>query len=127
MSVPQLGRFVASPTGWAAWSALLLALYLLVAYLGWGRTLIEDEVWALYKAGRGLDEQLSFIRADLVHPPLIYLIEHGWFWLFGQSDSAAKTLALLINVPTILVLSRKHGHFQRQVAADSRMIFDLAL
>jgi hypothetical protein len=105
-----------SPRQWLGWSSLLIAAYLVVGYLGWRRTLIETEVWALYHAGQPLSEQLQSIRGDLVHPPLMYMLERIWLGTFGQTDSAAKALALVINPPTLVLFtwlaSRVTAHWQ---------------
>ncbi len=93
------------PRRWLAWSGLLVAAYLVVGYFGWRRTLIATEVWALYHAGQSLSEQLQSIRGDLVHPPLMYLLERVWLAVFGQTDSAAKALALVINIPTLILFT----------------------
>jgi uncharacterized membrane protein len=48
---------------------------------------------------------LQAIRGDLVHPPLMYLIERCWVSVFGQTDSAAKSLPLLFNIPTLFLFT----------------------
>ena len=90
---------------WLNWALLLVGAYLLSGFVGWRRTLIGTEIWALYHAGQPLSDQLQAIRADLVHPPLMYLLERFWFWAFGQTDGAAKALALLINLPTFFLFA----------------------
>jgi hypothetical protein len=90
---------------WYAWAALLVSAYLVVAWVGWQRTLIGTEVWALYHAGQPFTRQLQSVRNDLVHPPLMYLVERLWLGEFGQSDSAAKALALVINLPTFFLFT----------------------
>ena len=59
---------------WLAWAGLLVALYLAVGFVGWGRSLIGTEIWALYYAGQPFNELMQAIRNDLVHPPLIYMV-----------------------------------------------------
>ena len=90
---------------WLNWSLFFVAAYLIISLVGWRRTLIGTEIWALYHAGQPLSEQLQAIRADLVHPPLMYLLERLWFRAFGQSDGAAKALALLVNLPTFFLFT----------------------
>ena len=94
-----------SSRSWLVWSSLLVALYLIICLLSWQRTLIGTEVWALYYAGQSFHEQLQAIRTDLVHPPLMYLVERFWLGTFGQTDRAAKTLALIINLPTFFLFT----------------------
>lgn len=99
-STTERGR---SPRAWLSWALLFVAAYLLIGFVGWRRTLIGTEIWALYHAGQPLSEQLQAIRADLVHPPLMYVLERLWLRMFGQSDSAAKALALVVNLPTFFL------------------------
>lgn len=88
---------------WLSWAGLLLILYLAVGLVGFRRALITTEIWALYYAGQPWTELWQAIRYDMVHPPLIYLLERGWMYLFGQTDSAVKALALVINIPTLIL------------------------
>ncbi len=88
---------------WLSWAGLLLILYLAVGLVGFRRALITTEIWALYYAGQPWTELWQAIRYDMVHPPLIYLLERGWMHLFGQTDSAVKALALVINIPTLIL------------------------
>lgn len=90
---------------WRVWAAVLVALYLLSAYLGRQRVLINTEIWALHYAGRPFAEQLEAIRQDLVHPPLMYWIERAWLGLLGPTDAAAKLLPLVINVPALILFT----------------------
>ncbi len=87
------------------WAGVLVSLYLLVYFAGWGRTLIGTEVWALHFAGLPLGEQMNAVRLDLVHPPLIYLLERAWLAVFGQTDSAARAIPLLVNIPAIALFT----------------------
>ncbi len=91
--------------GWLAWALLLVGVFAPFQWVGWRRTLITTEIWALYYAGRPWDAQFRAIQGDLVHPPLIYLLERGWLWLFGSSDSTAKVLPLVISIPTLLLFT----------------------
>lgn len=88
---------------WLSWAGLLLILYLAVGLIGFRRALITTEIWALYYAGQPWTELWQAIRYDMVHPPLIYLLERAWMYLFGQTDSAVKALALVINIPTLIL------------------------
>ena len=88
---------------WLSWAGLLLILYLAVGLIGFRRALITTEIWALYYAGQPWTELWQAIRYDMVHPPLIYLLERAWMHLFGQTDSVVKALALVINIPTLVL------------------------
>jgi hypothetical protein len=93
-SPPSL-RGLVSP--WT-WGAGLAVVYLAFCWLAWNRTLIPDEIWALTNAEQSLREQLESVRTDLVHPPLIYLVERAWIACFGLTDFTAKALPVVINV-----------------------------
>jgi hypothetical protein len=90
---------------WLGWSALLVVLSLAAGFAGWERDLSINEIWALIRAGEPLHEQFKAIRYDMVHPPLIYLIERWWLHAFGPTDSAAKFLPLVLNMPTIVLFT----------------------
>jgi len=84
---------------------VLVALYFASASLASGRVLINTEIWALFYAMQPLAAQLEAIRQDLVHPPLIYLIERGWLAWLGRTDAAAKLLPVVINVPALVLFT----------------------
>jgi hypothetical protein len=90
---------------WLSWALILVLLYLALAAVGWRRTFIETECWALYFAAQPFSVQLAAIRSDLVHPPLMYMVQRGWFVLFGQTDTAARILPIVIGAPAIVLLT----------------------
>jgi GNAT superfamily N-acetyltransferase len=106
---------------------LLIAAYLVTAYFGWRRTLIETEVWALYHAGQSLTDQLQSIRSDLVHPPLMYMIERIWLGAFGQTDRAAKALSLVVNLPTLVLFSWLASRITRRWRLASALLSTIYL
>ncbi len=79
----------------------MAVVYLAFCWLAWDRTLIPDEIWALTNAERFWREQFDSIRADLVHPPLGYVLQRAWISLFGLSDFTAKSLPVVINLLAI--------------------------
>jgi len=91
----------AAPDAIALWAALMAFVYLAFCWLAWDRTMLPDEIWALTHAERSWPEQIASIRADLVHPPLFYLLERAWIGIFGFSDFTAKLLPVLINLVAI--------------------------
>jgi len=90
---------------WLAWAAFLVALYMAVGIGGWQRTLIPDEIRPLILAGRPLSEQMEYIRQDLIHPPLSFLLDRWWVLAFGDTDRAVKTLALVQNLATLVLFT----------------------
>ena len=57
------------------------------------RSLIPDEVWALSNAEFSWHIQLASIRADFVHPPLMYAIERLWIEAFGILGHGGQDVA----------------------------------
>lgn len=94
---PRRERFSA-PGAIATWAALLVVAYVAFCWLIRDRTLIPDEVWALVNAELAWSVQIASVRADFVHPPLIYVLERLWIAVFGFTDAAIKTLPIAINV-----------------------------
>ncbi len=90
---------------WFSWGLLLVLIYAVLAALFWRRAFIDTEAWALYIAGQSFSEQLAQVRTDLVHPPLMYLVQRGWLAAFGQTNNAAHALPLAIVPPAILLLT----------------------
>lgn len=87
------------------WVLFLSVLYLCISVAAWHRTLISDEIWYLLNAGRTLSEQLENLRVDLIHPPLMYLIERIWLDAFGRTDDAVKVLVVVINLGSIALFT----------------------
>jgi uncharacterized membrane protein len=87
------------------------ALWAVVA-LGFGLRAVDltreglwiDEVFSLDVASRPtVAAVLTEVRAD-THPPLHFLLLHGWTRLFGASDAAARSLSVLLGTLAIPVL-----------------------
>jgi hypothetical protein len=87
------------------WATGFVLLYVGVGLAGWARTLLPDEIRPLILADLPLRATLDYARQDLVQTPGSYLLERIWMRTFGHSDSVAKTLALLLNVPTIVLFA----------------------
>ncbi|HEV8384251.1 MAG TPA: hypothetical protein VGQ11_05205, partial [Candidatus Acidoferrales bacterium] len=90
---------------WMPWGLLLVGVYLALAALFWHRMFIDTEAWALCIASQPFSQQLEQIRSDLVHPPLMYLIQRAWLAVFGSTDNAAHALPLVIVPPAILLFT----------------------
>src|SRR5437016_4087095 len=48
-----------------------------------------DEIYSVWLARQPLAAIIPLLRAD-VHPPLYYLLLHGWFRVAGSSDEMAR-------------------------------------
>jgi hypothetical protein len=71
----------------------------------------RDEALALFISRvPTVDMILETLRLRESHPPLFYLMLHGWEGLFGVSDAAALALPLLLGVllvPALFLVGRK--------------------
>lgn len=90
---------------WPAWGLLVVVLYAAVAWAGWHRTLIPDEIRPLLLAAGPLQVQVEFARQDLVQTPLSYLVGRGFLHLFGHTDAAAKALVFVVSVATLVLFT----------------------
>lgn len=76
------------PTGIFKWAAVVIAV---AAYAGFrihGLTdgcLWFDEIFSVHAATMDFGQLLEFIRLDLIHPPLFYLLLKFWIMIGGES------------------------------------------
>jgi hypothetical protein len=84
------------------------ALVVLVAgFIGirlWNLTafcLDSDEIFSLLTARDGLRHLLDSVRADVVHPPLSYLLLWAWVKIGGESMPWLRTLPFLISIAAL--------------------------
>ena len=90
---------LARPRRLEPWHGLALLLLLALAVRAWQLTfhsLWLDEAFSLFWASK---PALTIVRVGLTltedkHPPLYYLLLHGWTRLFGTSDAAARSLGV---------------------------------
>lgn len=82
-------------------AAAVLSLLVGVGLRIWVPTpLWLDEALSVNIAALGPTEIVDALRRD-GHPPLYYLLLHGWMQLFGDSDAAVRGLSVAIGVATI--------------------------
>jgi hypothetical protein len=109
---PQLGR----------WSILALAVLVaagIALRFGPRSDLWLDEALSVNIARLPLGDLFEQLRHD-GHPPLYYVLLHGWMDVFGTSDSAVRLLSGLIGVATIPVAwlaARRFGGRDAAIAA----------
>jgi len=60
----------------------------------------NDEGTSVALASRSISLILEGASHD-IHPPLYYLLLHGWIWLLGQSEVAVRSLSALLGVATV--------------------------
>jgi mannosyltransferase len=72
-----------------------------IVHLG-SQSLWFDEGYTAWMVGHSPMEIIRLIRADTA-PPLYYLLLHAWTRIFGQSESALRSLSALFSVLTLLL------------------------
>ncbi|MGH2452676.1 MAG: glycosyltransferase family 39 protein [bacterium] len=118
------GRWLQSP----AVLPLGLTLVLLAAaglrlwQLG-GKSLWFDEAYSLFIAQQPILEVLRLVRTHDTHPPLYYLMLHGWMALAGRSEVAVRFPSVAIGVATALLTFQ----LARRLAGDRVGILAAAL
>ncbi|MGQ9600143.1 MAG: glycosyltransferase family 39 protein [Anaerolineae bacterium] len=81
-----------------------LALALRLIGLGF-QPLWWDEGWSLYFAASDLPSLAAQTAVD-IHPPLYYLLLHGWIAAWGPGVISVRLLSVLIGVATVPLLYR---------------------
>lgn len=78
-----------------------------------------DEALSVHIAALPLGDMVDALRRD-GHPPLYYLLLHGWMSLFGEGDEAVRSLSgvfAIATLPVIWVAARRYGGPGASVAA----------
>lgn len=92
--------------------ALVLAVAAGVVLRAWSRSdLWLDEALTVNIARLPLGETLDALERD-GHPPLYYLLLHGWMQVLGSGDLAVRSLSGLLGVvslPLVTLVGRRHG------------------
>jgi mannosyltransferase len=93
-------------------AAVALAVALGVATRLYSRSdLWLDEALSVNIATLGVADLLEALRRD-GHPPLYYLLLHGWTRLFGDGDEAVRSLSAVFGVvalPVLWLAARRHA------------------
>ena len=90
---PGFGRFVQA-------SAVLAIAAGVALRAGSTSDLWLDEALSVHIAALPVGDLLDALRAD-GHPPLYYLVLHGWIALFGDGDEAVRSLSGVLSVLTL--------------------------
>jgi hypothetical protein len=61
-----------------------------------------DEIFSVHAAHHGWAELLRFVAADIIHPPLFYLLLKIWIFLGGESLLWLRLLPALISIAAII-------------------------
>ena len=81
-----------------------------------------DEAQTVAIARLPLSDIPAALRQD-GHPPLYYVLLHGWMQVFGQGDGGARSLSAVFGVLTLVPLAA----LARRMAGASAMLAGLAL
>ncbi len=105
---------------WAATAVLIVAMAggLVLRFYA-GTPLWLDEALSVNIARLPLGEIPGALRLD-GHPPLYYVLLHGWIELFGESDGAVRALSAVFSiatVPMLWIVARRRGSRVAWVAA----------
>ncbi|MBK6432533.1 hypothetical protein [Candidatus Amarolinea dominans] len=84
-----------------AWRWLPWLLLLALGVRAWQLTfhsLWLDEVFSLFWASKPVGDivRVGLTLTEDKHPPLYYLLLHGWIGLFGATDAAVRSLGVLL-------------------------------
>ena len=81
---------------------LLLGLLLRLGRLTW-QPLWADEGYSVYFATEAV-ARLLWLTANDIHPPLYYLLLHGWLWLWGIPEPfALRLFSVLLAMPVLFL------------------------
>jgi uncharacterized membrane protein len=68
------------------------------------RSVWFDEAYAVFVAKMPLDRMLAHVASTDTHPPLYYLILHGWIRVFGDGEVAIRAPSALFGVASVALL-----------------------
>lgn len=86
--------------GYAPVAVVACVLVSVAARTHTGSALWLDEALSVNIARLPLDELLEALRQD-GNPPLYYVLLHGWMRLFGEGDTAVRSLSGVLSVATL--------------------------
>lgn len=87
------------------WTAIVLAVAVYVLLRLRGLTdgcLWFDEIFSVHAATMGFSELLGFVRLDLIHPPLFYILLKFWIMIGGESFAWLRFFPFLFSVATLI-------------------------
>src|SRR3954467_15380 len=119
-------------TEWTGASLIVLSVVLLiyVAFRCWRLTsygLWFDETFSLQAAQTSWGAMMNFIAADIVHPPLFYVLLKIWIAIGGASLLWLKLFSLLISIATVLPLILLCRELQLTPAETNVAVFLVAV
>ena len=119
----------ARPARW--WEWLIVAS--ITALAAWWRSkqlatqgMWLDEAFSVWMARLSMGDLFHWITRIDQHPPLYYLLLHGWMQLAGDSEAGVRSLSVLLGaatVPAIYLLTRRLLSVPSAIAAALLLAF----
>ncbi len=81
---------------------LLLAAGLRIYHLDYKSLSIDETIGAYY--AKEPVPRIFIMTINDVHPPLFYLVHHAWIRVFGETESALRSISILFALASVLVL-----------------------
>jgi 4-amino-4-deoxy-L-arabinose transferase-like glycosyltransferase len=107
---------------------LIAALLLRLARLAW-QPLWWDEGYSVYFATEPVG-RMFWLTAHDIHPPLYYLLLHGWYTLWGDTGPvSARLLSVAIGASTVALLvwsARRHFPGRPHIALGAALLLALS-
>ena len=84
-------------------SAVVIALFIAIRLWHLSASCLWfDEIFSVHAARHGWTELLRFVAADIVHPPLFYLLLKIWIAIGGESLLWLRLLPALLAIATVI-------------------------
>ena len=99
---PTLNTRASRLQWWLQVVSVLLLSVLTTFYRLTGQSLWADEGNSVAQAARSVPEIARHAAAD-IHPPLYYVLLHGWTQVFGTSEVALRSLSAVAGVGVVLL------------------------
>ena len=82
---------------------IIVALWFVVGFYNLDvKSFSQDEIYSLYLSKMPIADMLRATASD-VHPPLYYVLLHGWVNLSGDSDFALRSLSVVFGAGAIVM------------------------
>jgi len=81
---------------------LLLAAELRIYHLDYKSLSIDETIGAYY--AKEPVPRIFIMTINDVHPPLFYLVHHAWIQVFGETESALRSISILFALVSLIVL-----------------------
>ena len=111
-----------------AFLLLIVALWLAVGFYNLDvKSLSYDEGFAIYLAQMPIADMVRATASD-IHPPLYYLLLHGWMNFFGDSVFAVRSLSVIFAAGAVVVTYFVgRTLFDKRVGVLSALLFSVSV